>query len=176
MPWLEVACARKNDLYHKFVRTPTPENKTKYDKMNEFCAKHVDIAKNKYHKSYFEKYKDNSRKQWQMINGLLNRNKNGNSGINKLIDNEGNSITNGKEISENFNEYFCNIASNLKGSSHSPLHRTGIGTYSDFMKHPVTNTIHLNDADAGEIYSTIKNFKNKSTRDTKMSALKIANE
>ena len=40
----------------------------------------------------------------------------------------------------------------------------------------MTNTIHLNDADAGEIYSIIKNFKNKVTRDTKISALKIANE
>ena len=53
---------------------------------------------------------------------------------------------------------------------------TGIGTYSDFMKNSVTNTIHLNDADAGEIYSIIKNFKNKSKRDTKISAFKIANE
>ena len=44
------------------------------------------------------------------------------------------------------------------------------------MKNSVTNTIHLNDADAGEIYSIIKNFKNKSTCDTKISALKIANE
>ena len=44
------------------------------------------------------------------------------------------------------------------------------------MKNSVTNTIHLNDADAGEIYSIIKNFKNKSTRDTKKSASKIANE
>ena len=44
------------------------------------------------------------------------------------------------------------------------------------MKNSVTNTIHLNDADAEEIYSIIKNFKNKSTRDTKISALKIANK
>ena len=44
------------------------------------------------------------------------------------------------------------------------------------MKNSVTNTIHLNDADAGEIDSIIKNFKNKSTCDTKISALQIANE
>ena len=40
------------------------------------------------------------------------------------------------------------------------------------MKNSVTNTIHLNDADAGEIYSIIKNFKNKSTRDTKKNSLR----
>ena len=35
--------------------------------------------------------------------------------------------------------------------------------------------MHLNDTDAGEIYTTIKSFINKATKDTKMSALKIAN-
>ena len=80
--------------------------------------------------------------------------------INKLLDNKGHSKTNSQQISENCNDYFCNIASDLKkSSSSSTLHRTGIGTYSDFMKNSVTNTIHLNDADAGEIYSIIKNSK-----------------
>lgn len=173
LPWLEDA--RKKDLYHKFVNEPSPENKAKYDKMNEFCTKHVDIAKSKYHKSYFEKYKDNSRKQWQMINGLLNRNKKGSSMINKVLDPEGNCITNGDKIAENFNEYFCNIASNLKKTSTlSSIPSTG--SYNDFLKTPVSNTKHLNDTDAGEIHGIIKNFKNKITRDTKISSLKITNE
>ena len=75
-------------------------------KKNEFCVKHVDIAKSKYRKSYFEKYKDNLRNQWQMINGLLNINKKGNSMINKLLDNIGNSITSSQKISGNVNDYF----------------------------------------------------------------------
>ena len=75
LPWLENACARKNNLYHKFVHAPTTENKANYDKMNEFCDKHIDIAKLRYRKKYFDDYKDNSRKQWQMINELLNRRK-----------------------------------------------------------------------------------------------------
>ena len=37
LPWLEDACARKQDAYHKFVKTPTPENKAKYEKLNIFC-------------------------------------------------------------------------------------------------------------------------------------------
>ena len=52
LPWLEDACARKNNLYHEFVNAPTSENKAKYDKMNEFCAKHIDIAKLRYRKKY----------------------------------------------------------------------------------------------------------------------------
>ena len=47
------------------------QNKAKYDKMNEFCAKQIVIEKLRYRKKYFDDYKDNSRKQWQMINELL---------------------------------------------------------------------------------------------------------
>ena len=35
LPWLDDACARKNNLYYEFVNAPTVENKAKYDKMNK---------------------------------------------------------------------------------------------------------------------------------------------
>ena len=82
-------------------------------KINEFCDKHIDIAKLKYRKKYFDDYKDNSRKQWQMINELLNRRKS-NIRVNKLIDKNGKVHNTPTAIAENFNEYFANIASNLK--------------------------------------------------------------
>ena len=175
LPWLEDACARKNNLFHEFVNTPSPENKAKYDKLNEFCAKHIDIAKIKYHKKYFEKYKDNSRKQWQMINSLLNRNKKGNGFINRIVDLDGNSKNKSDDIAESFNKYFCNIASNLKQSSICP-EGMGNSTYNEFLKNPVSNSMHLNDTDSSEVYDIIKQLKNKTTRDKKISALKIAND
>ena len=64
LPWLEDACARKNNLYHQLFLLIQQQNKAKYDKMNEFCAKHIVIEQLRY-------YKDNSRKQWQMIHELL---------------------------------------------------------------------------------------------------------
>ena len=175
LPWLEDACARKNDLYHNFVNNPSPENKAKYDKLNEFCKKHVDLAKSNYNKKYFEQYHDNSRKQWQMINKLLNRKNRCNTTINKLVGPEGNVVTNRNEISNSFNDFFCNIASDLKKKS-APPESPVTEMNCDSLKYPVSNTIHLNDADASEIHSVIKNFKNKATRDTKISSLKIANE
>ena len=115
LPWLEEACARRQTVYHNFVKTPTTENKAIYDKSNKFCDKHIDIAKAKYHKAYLEKYKNNSRKQWQMINGLLNRNKATNQ-ITKIQDDEGKLLDRPSEISETSNKYFSNIAANLKES------------------------------------------------------------
>ena len=81
--------------------------------MNDFCDKHIDIAKLRYRKKYFDDYKDNSRKQWQMINELLNRRKR-NIRVNKFIDKDGKVHNTPTAIAENFNEYFANIASNLK--------------------------------------------------------------
>ena len=58
MLWLETACAHQQDAYHKFVKTPTPENKAKYGKLIVFCKKHTDIAKINYRKAYFDRYKN----------------------------------------------------------------------------------------------------------------------
>ena len=176
LPWLEDACARKNNLYHEFVKEPSPENKAKYDKLNEFCEKHVDIAKAKYYKSYFEKYKDNSRKQWQVINGLLNRKKCGNNKIHKLISESGEIKNSAVEISDCFNKYFSNIASTLKQSIPSGEDNNSNTNFCEFLKNPADNSIQLEEVSAGEVHGIIKNFKNKATRDSKMSALKIANE
>ena len=43
LPWLEIACARKMIYFinSEFVNEPSPENKARYDKKNEFCAKHI---------------------------------------------------------------------------------------------------------------------------------------
>ena len=45
-----------------------------------------------------------------------------------------------------------------------------------FLKNSVPNSIYLDTVDAGEIHAIINNFELKATLDTKISALKIANE
>ena len=104
LPWLEDACARKQDLYEIFVTQPAPANKIKYDKMNAFCKKHTDLGKAKYHKKYFDEHRENSKKQWQMINSLLGRKINSKS-IKKLIDPNGTVINTPSKIAENFNNF-----------------------------------------------------------------------
>ena len=76
LPWLQSACDRKNKLYHNYIKSRSIENKTKYDKMKKFVEKHIKKAKNKYYTDYFHKYAHDSRKQWKMINSLLNRKNN----------------------------------------------------------------------------------------------------
>ena len=51
------------------------KNTEAYKKLKLFCNNHVNIAKKRYYKKQFEKYQDCSKKQWQIIYGLLGRNR-----------------------------------------------------------------------------------------------------
>ena len=175
LPWLEDACARKQNAYHTFVKTPSPENKAKYEKLNLFCEKHVEIAKTKYRKTYFNKFQHDSRKQWQMINSLLGRKKK-NSNLHKLTNCDGTTANSPSDIADTFNKYFSSIANNLKQSSGENLAQSNnTNSYENFLNGTVSRSIYLNKVYAGEVHNIINNFKNKSTRDTKIEALKIAN-
>ena len=88
----------------------------KVHKMKKFVEKHVKKAKNKYYCKYFEQYKSDSRKQWSMLNNLLNRQRKI-SNFKKIIDDDGNTTTSPTRIAEIFNDYFVNIASKLKSNS-----------------------------------------------------------
>ena len=85
--------------------------------MRDFCEKHIKLAKIKHRKNYFEKYKDDSRKQWQMINGLLNRNRRRCNGISRLTDCDGNVSNTPDSIANTFNKYFSGVASDLKSGT-----------------------------------------------------------
>ncbi len=158
----------KNLLYHKYTNDPTIANKITYQKMNKFTDKHIDIAKNRYYKKYFNEYKDNSRKQWQMINSL-NRKKS-KIKINKLIDEKGQAITNDNDIANKFNDYFSNIASNLK----SGIKKDASNNYGAYLKNAVQNSIYVRSVQPQEVSDIIRKLKNKTTLDTKISAIKLA--
>ncbi len=173
LPWHEDAFARKQKLYHISVEKPTIANITTYKKMNKFCEKHKNRAKQKYYKKYFDKYKENSRKQWQMINELLNR-KTRNSEPIKLKGEDGNIISSSAEVANSFNDYFSNIASNIK--SHIRARETfDPGGFETFLHNPSSDFFSINPVQPDEVYNVIKSFKNKATLDTKIEPLKIAN-
>ena len=109
-----------------------------------------------------------------MINELLNRRKS-NIRVNKLIDNNGKVHNTPTAIAENFNKYFANIASNLKNEITNRSDVTAGESYKEFLQQPVENDLCLSNVSPHEVHKVVKNFKNKSTLDTKISYLKIAN-
>ena len=142
------------------------ENEQIYLKMKIFVAKHVRKAKAKYYADYFKRYSNDGRKQWQMINRLLNKQGKNKGGINKLIDGE-EKITDPGKIAEKFNNYFCNIAQQLKDEDNSekipPELKYSKRCLIDMPTTPCT---------LEEIEICIKNLKNKATSDVAVNPLK----
>ena len=170
LEWLQLACDRKNKLYCQFVKEPTSENEVTYKKMKKFVEKHIKLAKKKYYNAYFKKYAGNSKKQWQMINSLINKKRKGKVKINKIRYN-GSDITNPQEIADSFNDYFCNIAEKIKAESGLS---GGVGPAAHFLPQAsrCAFDMELEDSSPSEVASIIKDLKNKSTSDMGIMPLK----
>ena len=136
--------------------------------MKIFCRRHVKLAKKKYYAAYFSEHHANSKKQWQMINKLLNRGQKTRPDIKLKLD-DGSVLSTPLDVANRFNDYFSNIATNLKSKITNNLppdhYKSTLGT-------PVVNSMFLRDTDHGEILNYIKELKNKSTADYKVNALK----
>ena len=172
LPWLEDAIARKQNLYFESVTNPSV--RITYKKLQKFCDKHVDIAKKKYYKKFFDDHKDNSKKQWQMINNLLNRNSKKSGTIKLFDDTKNKQLSSPIDVASHFNTYFTSIASNLKAQNTRLVFDPG--GFEQFLDGPCQNSMFLRPVNSNEVHDVIKSFKNKSTLDSKISALKVASE
>ena len=172
LPWLEEACARKQNLYHLKVTQPSEENSAAYEKMNKFCKKHTDLAKERYYKKQFEKHKDSSKNQWKIINGLLNRNKKKLEQT-RLKNTDGTILSADQAVAERFNSYFSSIAANIK-TQISSRQTFDPGGFHKHLNGSCPNSIYLKPTEAVEIQNVIGSLKNKATLDSKIEPLKIA--
>ena len=118
-------------------------------------------------------HRDRAKKQWNIINGLLNRTKKRSESI-RLKDSDGTILSSDETVSERFNSYFSNIAANIKAQI-STRQTFDPGGFQEYLHGPSENSIHLIPTDAIEVHKVIGNLKNKATLDTKIEPLKIAN-
>ena len=167
LEWLQCACDRKNRLYQNFVKTPSAENEEKYKKMKKFVEKHVKIAKSKYYKSYFNRYSGDSRKQWQMVNSLLNRKTKQKIKINKICHND-QEVTDNQGIANSFNNYFSNIAQQLKDQ----IPHTKLPQRHSINSARCNVDMEFQDTSPSEIYEIMKSLKEKATLDSAIKPLK----
>jgi len=170
-PWLQGACDRKNKLYKKFVKKPTIENEIQYKKLKKFVVKHVKKAKYAYYSNYFRRYSDDGRKQWQMINQILNRKPRNKIKITKL-EHDKKTVTNPKEIAATFNNFFCTIAQSLKKE---PCHGDRGRPPESFLDPSSRSQTPMQHTECSthEIENYINSLKNKATSDMAIQPLKF---
>lgn len=171
LPWLKGACDRKNILYNTFVQNRSIENETKYRKMKKFVAKHIKKAKNKYYKDYFQRYSDDSRKQWQKINELLNRKKS-KVKISKLDNGNNETITKPQDIADRFNSFFCNVAQRLKDEAGRGKKQGRPPDPNHYLAGRCPTGMSDSDCTITEIELILDSLKNKATSDLAIQPLK----
>ena len=144
--------------------------------MKKFITRHVKLAKRKFYDNYLKKYSNDGRKQWQMINNLLNRKRKANNGISKLLY-KNKTLTNPQNIANGLNDFFCNIAQQLKDENSSTM--AGGRPPEITLRNAQRNLVSMKieDCSTPEIINIINALKNKATSDLGIQPLKfVCNE
>ena len=100
-----------------------------YTKLKNLAAEAVKKAKVDYFKHKFEVVKSNPNEKWTLINRILNRNV-AKSSVPSCLETDTCKFSLPKEISECFNEFFCNIGTGLAGK----LPKTNVDPLSYLIK------------------------------------------
>ena len=136
-PWIDVLLARKikrrDNLYVSLLRQEI--TRTDFNRFRNKVTTDIRLAKTKYYKNNFEKFRSNMRKTWQLINNVVRPGFSKKTLIEQLT--IGGTITDNREIIVNYvNEFFSSIGRNISESiiSDDDDHEAYLeGNYRDFQ-------------------------------------------
>ena len=139
----------RNRLQKLYAKWPITYEK-QFKRYRNTLTSLIRTAKSNHIKSKIKEISGNKKKVWDIVNGLMGKEKNK---LPEKITFHDRSISNSKEIAESFNHYFSNVANNLaRNIQSSPVHFSKYLAFSFFLR-PTT---------AQEIELVIKNLKKTS--------------
>ena len=100
-------------------------------------------------RKFFQENCFNSKKAWNKINEILNKERNKTTDI--FLNDDGAIITNQKTISNKFNKYYINVAQNLikdMGEANTE--------FQDYLKNPNVHSFFLTETTPDEVDSYLK--------------------
>ena len=157
-PWIDVALVRKikrrDNMYVSLLRQDI--TRMEFNRFRNKVTMDIRLAKGKYYKNQFDKFKKNLRKTWEIINSVVRPGFSKKALVEKLTIN-GNVTDNKDTIVEHMNDFFSSIGRNISQSiiSNHDDHKTYLeGDYPDFkIEHSLPS----------DIDSIINNMKPKSS-------------
>ena len=115
-PWITQGILKsirtKTNCYKKFMRTKNTDYYDQYKTCRDRLNSVIKSSKKNYYKEYFLKHQNKSKCTWKGVNQIIN-NKNKSHQQNISLVENGNVITNEKEVANTFNRYFINVADDL---------------------------------------------------------------
>ena len=157
-PWLTSGLKEsikvKNKKYVNRHNGPNPaQQEIDYKRFKNRLNHLLRLSERKYLSELIMKHKSNMKKTWQIMKGVINKNKYKPS-CNKFNYN-GRIIDDGKRIADRFNNFFVNVGANL--ASKIPVVET---RPADYMKNiNIANVFNASVVSEEEIYKIISNFK-----------------
>jgi len=152
---LLVSRKNKNKLAAKKNKSPTEENIKKYKDFNRVYRSLLRKSKADYYEQKFTEYSNNMKKTWDLIRDILGKQKK-DFVFPETFFHEGNIYTGNDNISNGFNDFFCNIGSNL-------ANELGEGTkdFTDYLDDPIDQNFIFANIDSSIVYAALSSLQSK---------------
>ena len=174
-PWMTKslvnACRKKNNLYKIFLKNRCVKTETRYKRYKNKLTTILRFCEKQYCTQVLDKYRDNVRQTWKVLNDVIKKKSNASNIPNEFISDE--KIVKGrKEIANGFNDFFVNIGPNLAGNikEHNDIDVT------NYMSESNNNTMFLSPVDENEVTNIVRNCKNKTSEDSNSITMKLLKE
>ena len=159
-PWISPAILasinRRHALFVIKNQNPTDQNKLAYNTYRNTLNDLLREAKRRYLQNQLELNKTNSKKLWQVLNGVIKGKSTYSQLPDAFVNENGELISEKKEIAEAFNNFFISIGETLQrgvvSSDLDPLH------YIEFQPHQMFDS--LSSINSAELLVIIKKMKN----------------
>ena len=158
-PWLSDGLKKsikiKNKMYVKSIKIPSVYNIRQYKDYRNILHRLLRQAEREHYNELLNINKTNLRKQWAVINQVLNKNKP--DGLPNKFNIDNNVISDKYKISEAFNNFFVNIGSNLakniSNDTDDPI---------SFMSPQTPGSMFINPVNVTELSEIILSLNNSS--------------
>jgi len=154
-PWFSKGLLKSSKHLHKLYSKSLGNDNiniiTQYKQYRNLFNSLKRTAKQEYYKREFEKYKNNSKKTWQVINSMLNKANNKQSVLDYFMDDP-------VQVANNFCQFFTDVGPNL--AQNIPV---GKNNPEYFLKGNYSHSIYLAPTDEQEILRAIGRLKSSAS-------------
>ena len=154
-PWLSTgllkSIKRKNSLYKKFLKSPTPFNESSYKRYRNKLNHSLRLAKRSYYEAKLKSLTDNIKGTWNILNQIVNRTKRPKKLPSTFVDSNNQDISGPCLIANQF----CNFFTNL-GPSLAKKIPTSVKSYRSFLPERSISSFFFESATQCEIVEIAK--------------------
>ena len=152
------SCRKKSNLYRKYKKAPTTENRLKYISYRNKLKSILQKAEKSYYRNKLKQFEGNLTQTWKLLGKVTNKSKQID-----VVDNfavNGCHVVNKQDVVEHFNKFFVEIGDSL-AKTIPPASKS----FSSFLQSDVScaNSFVLFMTDIDEILEIVNNFDNKTS-------------